>query len=389
MITYGKQKISKNDIVKVNKVIKNQFLSSGLEIEKFEKNLKKYLSCKYVKVCNSGTSAIELALDGIGVKKNDIVLMPSINFIAAYNLCSKRSLKIYLIDVDPITGQITEDNVLKCIKKNKIKKIDVFFSMYLGGYVYNLDYLFKLKKKYRFRLIEDACHALGSTYIINKNKYKVGSCKYSDVATFSFHPLKSITTGEGGAVCTNFKYIDDRINFYRSHGIKRNKSSHWKYDVVLNGNNYRLSDINCALGSSQLAQINSFFLFRKKIYSLYFKEFENFSENLKLVNQNNKNINSYHLIILNINFDALKKNKDFFIKYMKSKKIICQFHYTPIYHFSVFKEKIDIFDFNGSENYFLNAISIPIFYDLSYFNQKKIIFHIKNFINKFKKNTYV
>ena len=177
--------------------------------------------------------------------------MPSINFISSYNLCSTLEAKIYLIDTDPVTGQISYESVLNCIKKNKIKKIKIIITMYLGGYVSDNIKIFNLKKKYKFLMIEDACHALGSEYLHKNKKFRMGCCKHSDMSVFSLHPLKTITSGEGGIISTNNKILNDKLKIFRSHGIIRNKKKHWDYQIKLSGFNYRLSDINCALGLSQ------------------------------------------------------------------------------------------------------------------------------------------
>ena len=199
----------------------------------------------------------------IGLKKNDNVIIPAINFIASFNVCKILNANVYLADVDPITGQMTAETLKECIKVNKIKKVKLIISMYLGGNALNVKEFYKIKKRYDCFLIEDACHALGSEYNDGNKKIRIGSCKHSDVCTFSFHPIKSITTAEGGAITTNNKKIIDKIALLRSHGIIRNdKHKHWDYDVKTHGYNFRLSDLNCALGISQLKKLKKFISFR-------------------------------------------------------------------------------------------------------------------------------
>ena len=192
--------------------------------------------------------------------------MPSINFISSYNLAKIMQLKVYLVDVDQYTGQVSPKKILECIKINKIKNIKAVITMYNGGYPENIKEFNEIKKKYNFLLIEDACHAFGSEYKYKNEYFKIGSCKHSDISTFSLHAIKSITTGEGGIVTTNNFKIAKNVELYRSHGILRNNKKHWKYDVVKHGYNYRLSDINCALGLSQLKKINLFLNKRKKYF---------------------------------------------------------------------------------------------------------------------------
>ena len=376
-IPYGKQFIDKTDKNLVLASLSNDLITTGPFVEKFENQLKKYLKSKYSYVCSSGTAAIHLAMMSINLKKDDIILMPAINFIASYNIAKIMQLKVYLVDVDELTGQITSDKVLECIKKNKLKKIKALIVMYHGGYPENSKKYNNIKKKYNFFIVEDACHALGSEYKYKKKSFKVGSCKHSDVSTFSLHPVKTITSGEGGIVTTNNIKIAKNIKLLRSHGILRNKKKYWEYDVLKHGFNYRLSDINCALGLSQLEKINFFLKKRKTIYKKYKLELQNFNPHL-LLPKYSKNIkSSHHLFIINIMFDKIKKNKNHFLKYLNKNNILGQYHYIPIYKFSSYKEKF--FSFPGSEKYFKNSVSIPIYVNLSFKDQKKIIKTIKDY----------
>ena len=377
-IPYGRQLIDKSDKKLVLNSLSNDLITTGPLVVKFEKELKKYLKCKYSYVCSSGTAAIHLAMLSIGLKKNDIILMPAINFIASYNMAKIMGLKIYLVDVDEYTGQITPNKILECIKKNKLKKIKALVAMFHGGYPEYLKQFNNIKKKYNFCIIEDACHALGSEYKYNKKFIKVGSCKHADISTFSLHPLKTITSGEGGVVTTNNIKIARNIKLFRSHGILRNKKKHWEYDVLKHGFNYRLSDINCALGLSQLKKINFFLKKRRKIYEKYLANFKNYNSKL-IVPKYSKNIKpSYHLFLINMAFSKLKKSKDHFMRYLIQNNIVAQQHYIPIYKFSIYTKKS--ISFPGSEKYFNNSISIPIFTNLNNKNQNKVIKTIKNYL---------
>jgi len=378
-IPYGKQCIDKHDKKFVLDSLQNNFITTGPYVEKLEDKLKKYLKCKFSHVCSSGTAALHLAMLSLDLKKNDIILMPSVNFIASYNMAKAMNLKVYLVDVDNYTGQITPEKVLECIKKNRLKKIKALIIMHNGGYPEHTASFYNLKKKYNFSIIEDACHALGAEYKYKNKFVKIGSCKHSDICTFSMHPVKTITSGEGGIVTTNNLKISKKVKLLRNHGINRNNKQHWKYDILNIGFNYRLSDINCALGLSQLNKINFFLKERKKIYNKYYEKLNNFDSNLK-IHKYSKNIKpSFHLFLININFKKLKKNKDHFFEYLKKYKIISQFHYIPIYNFSIYKGKR--IKLNGSEKYYRNVLSIPIFVSLKSIEQKRIINIIKKYFN--------
>ena len=372
-ITYGKQYIDRADKLSVLRTLSKDIITTGDEVNNFEKKIKRYLKCNYATVCNSGTSAIFLALGGIDLKKNDVVVMPAINFIASYNISKFYEAKIYLADVDKITGQMTPQNVIDCCKKFKINKIKAIITMHHGGYPINTYSFFKLKKKFGCYIIEDSCHALGATYQSKEKKIKIGSCNHADISTFSLHPLKTITTGEGGIVTTNSKIINNKLKMMRSHGITR-KKNHWEYDVKTHGLNLRLNDFQCSLGISQLKKINKFILKRKKISNLYDKYLKE-SNDIRLIEYSKKIKPSYHLYIIHLNNGSISlKNK--FIKFMLKKKIYIQYHYIPIYKFTICNEKEE---YKNSEKYYNTALSLPIHYGLTKIEQMYVIKNIFKF----------
>jgi dTDP-4-amino-4,6-dideoxygalactose transaminase len=276
---------------------------------------------------------------------------------------------------------MTPQTLLECIKNNKLKRIKAIVTMYLGGYPEHVIEFYKIKKRFNCYLIEDACHALGAKYLYNSNFLSIGSCKHSDISTFSLHPVKTITSGEGGFVTTNNKIFYNRIVSLRSHGINKDKKFHWKYNLSNSGYNYRLSDMNCALGLGQLKKINKFLNFRRRIFNTYKIQFQ----------KNNSTIvfpyytvskPSYHLFLISINFKKIRSTKDKLLKFLRKNNIFCQYHYIPIYKFRLFNKKINLNFYKGAEFYYKNTISLPIFYDLNILFQKKIINKINFFFNK-------
>ena len=234
LIPYGRQYISNLDIKSVKDSLKKEKITTGSYVSKFEKKISNYLGVKYATSCSSGTAALHLAFNALELKQNDNVIMPAINFIASYNICSQYKSKIFLADVDPNTGQMTPETLETCIKRNGLKRIKLVITMYLGGYPENIFKFYKLKKKYNFYLVEDACHALGAEYLHKKRYIKIGSCIHSDLCAFSLHPVKTITSGEGGLILTNNNKIRKKLNLLRSHGIEREKN-HWKYNESIEG----------------------------------------------------------------------------------------------------------------------------------------------------------
>jgi len=380
IIPYGRQYIDIQDIRFVSKALKEDLITTGRYVKKFENKISDLLKVKYVASCNSGTSALHLALMAIDLKKDDAIIMPAINFIAVYNMARLMNAKIFLADVDSLTGQMTPRTLLDCIKNNRLKKIKAIITMYLGGYPENVIEFYNIKKKFNCYLIEDACHALGAKYFYNKRYFPIGSCRHSDISTFSLHPVKTITSGEGGIVTTNNKIFYNRVFSLRSHGIHKDKNFHWKYSVNKFGFNYRLSDINCALGLSQLKKINKFTNYRKKIFSIYQKNLKKNNNIINLPIYSKKNKPSFHLFLISMNFRSLKSNKDKLLKIFKKNNILAQYHYIPIYKFNLFNKKINLNFYQGAENYYKNTFSLPIFFNFKFKSQKLIIKRIKFFI---------
>ena len=389
MILYGKHYIDTLDKKKLISSLNSKYLTSGPLVKKFESKIKSIVKSKYVSVCNSATSALLVSFYAINIKKDDVIIMPAINFVASYNMAKKLGAKIFLADVDKYTGQMNYQNIINCIKKFKLKKIKAIITMHLGGYPEHSEEIFSIKKKYKCFIVEDACHAFGAKYDYKKKKLPVGSCLHSDITTFSFHPVKGVTTGEGGAITTNNLKLYNKICLLINHGIIR-KKNHWNYDVVLNGFNFRLSEINCSLGLSQLNKLASFIAYRKKIYSYYKRKLKSYEELIKIPKYKIKNISSHHLMVISMNFERLKSNRNTFFKYMLKNKIYLQFHYHPIFSFSIFENKKNkIFylkNYPGSLFYAKNSCSIPIYHKIGIksvdYVLDKIQFFLKNHTTK-------
>lgn len=387
-IPYGKQSVSAQDIKRVAQVLKSDFLTTGPETVNFEKNFQKKIGSKYALSCSNGTAGLHLAFLAIELKKNDVVVLPVVNFIASANMAYNLGAKIFFADVDSFTGQITPETLIACIKKNKITNIKTVITMYNGGSANNYKNFYNLKKKYNFFLIEDACHALGSKYSIKKN-LKVGCCRFSDISVFSFHPIKSITTGEGGMLTTNNKVLFNRINLHRNHGIVRKKSNklkyHWHYKILTSGYNYRLSDISCALGDSQLSNLENFISKRQKIFNHYLKRLKSLNEYIFFPAKKEDQVSANHLFIIHLKLEKIKISRDLFIQKLYKKKILTQVHYIPVYD-QPFYKKIIKSEFPNANKYYKSCLSLPIFNDLSFKDIDYISLSIKEIIEKFKKN---
>lgn len=378
-INYSKQSINNSDIKQVVKILKSSFLTKGHYTLKFEEKIKNFCKSKYAVATINASAALIMACKALGVKKNDYVWTSNVTYVASINCALHLGAKIDFLEIDKNTFNICtdflEDKLKIAKKKKKLPKAIVL--VHLGGFPCNLKKIYQLSKKYNFNIIEDASHALGSTY---KNS-RIGSCRYSDLTVFSFHPVKNITTAEGGAITTNKinlykKILVIRENGYSTNGISQ-KIYPTKYDIVELGYNFRINEINSALGISQIKRITKF-INKKKIQSKrYFKELK--MDEIILPDKLILKYSALHLFIIKIKFNLLKINKFDFINILKKKNIFVNTHYIPLSNFTLIKKYLRK-KFIVSENYYQNAISIPLYPDMTYKEQSLIINLIKKTI---------
>jgi dTDP-4-amino-4,6-dideoxygalactose transaminase len=380
-IPYGRQYIDQDDILEVVRSLKKDLITTGNYVLKFEQEFKKLVKSKYVLSCNSATSGLYMAFRALNIKPNDNIVLPVVNFVAASNALKLIGANVYFADVCPLTGHMRPNDFINCVKKNKIKSIKAVITMYLGGYPQFLVDFYQLKKKHKFFLIEDACHALGASFIYKNQKQYIGSCKLSDICIFSLHPLKTITSGEGGVITTNSKQLYNKLVLLRNHGIK--KKNYIEYDISLASLNFRLSDINCALAFSQLKKIHVFVKQRKKIFERYnnvLSKYKLFT--IRKLDDFTKP--SYHLYTINLDFKKSKLSKKKLVDYLFLNKILTQQHYIPINNFSFYKQYRKE-NFSDASLYFRNSLSIPIYFNL---NKKKQNYIINLLLNFFKKSLH-
>lgn len=384
MINYGSQLIDKKDIKSVEKTLKSNFLTQGPQIKKFENEIKKIIGAKYSCVVNSGTAALHLACLALGIKKNDYVITTPITFLASANAILYVGAKPIFIDINSRNYCIDLTLMEKKIKYfSKKKKIKAAIITDYAGQPCDWKKIKQMSTKYNFFTINDNCHSFGSKYY-NDTEYAL---KYADIVTHSFHPVKIITTGEGGNIATNSKKIFQRVNLLRSHGVERNNSlkkkfGNWYYEMKELGYNYRMPDINAALGLSQIKKINKFLKRRKQIAEFYNKNLIK-NNNITLPFVENFSDHSYHLYPVKINYENLKIKKKLFFKKLYEAGINLQVHYIPIHLQRYYKKKYKFKSGNYpvSENFYKKAVSLPIHCQLS--NQqldyivRKINFYLK------------
>lgn len=380
-IAYGKHFISKSDISAVNKVLKSDKLTQGPLVNEFEKKLLKKVNAKFGVAVNSATSALHIACMSLGLKKGELVWTSPITFVASANCAKFCGAEIDFVDVNNYGLMCVNDLEKKLIKAKKNNRLPkVVIPVHLAGSSCDMKKIKKLSVEFGFYIIEDASHAIGGEY----KGSKVGSCKYSDICVFSFHPVKIITTAEGGMATTNNDTFARKMRLFSSHGITKeedefdfkNKGS-WHYEQHILGYNYRMNELQAALGISQIERLEKIVNERNKLYKIYKKEFNDFDISILEIPNNVRS--SVHLAIIKVNFNI---HKELFER-LRREGIGVQLHYQPV-HLQPFYRRLGFKegDFIKSENYAKESITIPLYPGLRKNKQKLIVKKIKNILKE-------
>ena len=376
-IPYAKQHIDKKDIDSVIKTLKSDFITQGPKIRDFEKAFSDYIGVKHAVAVNNGTSALHAAVLSLGLKPGDRVITTPITFAASANCVRYVGGEVWFADIDPNTYLISLSKVKELIENYPKGFFKGIIVVDFAGLPVNLEEFRLLANKHNLWIIEDACHAPGAYFIdSNGNKQKSGNSKYADIGIFSFHPVKHIACGEGGMITTNSDFIYDKLNLLRTHGISkkniRNSDGFWYYEMKSLGYNFRLTDIQSALGISQLSKNDNGLKKRNHIAIKYKSAFKDL---IKFQHLPKNSFNAHHLFVIEI--DKRKKLYDYLRKY----NIYAQIHYIPIHTFPYYK-KIGYkdADLSSSEHYYSRCISLPMYPTLSNSDQKFVIDKVLDFV---------
>jgi len=386
MISYGKQSIDKSDIDAVVEVLQSDWLTQGPTVELFENDLKTYFGADHCCVVSNGTAALHLTGLALGWKPGDIVITSPITFLASANCIIYAGATPDFVDIDPCSYTIDPNRLEQKIKDyhGKGKRIKAVVAIDFAGHPCDWEALRTIADQYELKLVNDNCHALGARYN-GDIQYAV---KYADVVTQSFHPVKNITTGEGGAVLTKDAHIDEKIRLLRSHGMAKspdfidNKDEQWYYEMHEVGFNYRITDIQCALGISQLKKLDDFVVKRGKIAERYDEVFGS-DKRFIIPAVSDKVDHAYHLYPLQIEFEKLNIEKVLFFYKMMGKGMNLQVHYIPVHMQPYYQERFGFGkgNFPLAENYYQNEFSIPLYPALNNADIEKIIKDITSYVN--------
>lgn len=359
-ISYGRQWIGKDDIKEVVEVLKSGWLTQGPKVEEFENALARYCKAKYAAVFSSGTAALHSAYLAANLNEGEVITTP-LTFAATSNMLVFCGAKPVFVDIEQGTLNINPEKIAKRVNSKTKAIVTVDF----GGNPCDYEKILAIAKKHNLIVIEDACHALGAAY---KNK-KVGS--FADMTIFSFHPVKSITTGEGGAVITNNKAFFEKLKIIRNHGIiKKPDRGKWYYQISEPFFNYRITDIQCALGLSQLRKIDRFIKRRREIAKIYQKALKDVAS-IILPKESALGSSAWHIYPVRL----LKGNRKEFMEQLHKNDIGTQVHYIPLHMQPFYKKNFGYKkgDFPVTEEYYRCALTLPLFPAMKNWEIQKVI----------------
>jgi UDP-4-amino-4,6-dideoxy-N-acetyl-beta-L-altrosamine transaminase len=377
VIPYGKQDINQADISSVIDVLQSDFLTQGPQVPLFEKKLVDYCGVDYGVAVNSATSALHIACLSLGLGKGDWLWTSPNSFVASANCALYCGAKIDFVDIDIQTYNLSakelEKKLIQAKQEDKLPKVVI--PVHFAGQSCDMRKIHALSQEYGFKIIEDASHAIGGQYL----EKPIGGCQYSDITVFSFHPVKIITTAEGGLATTNSKELAEKMRLFRSHGISRDKSlmtrdpdGDWYYQQVGLGFNYRMTEMQAALGISQMHRLDKFVSKRHILQERY----DLLLSGLPIIGpyQDRDSYSALHLYPIQIDLNKVRKNREQIFNFLVENDVGVNVHYIPIHTQPYYLQfGFSKGDFPNSESYYSRAISIPLFHNMAVEQQDKVV----------------
>ncbi|MDP2193999.1 MAG: UDP-4-amino-4,6-dideoxy-N-acetyl-beta-L-altrosamine transaminase [Alphaproteobacteria bacterium] len=372
MLAYGRQLIDEDDIQEVIHALRGNMLTNGPYVEQFEAKLCQVTDSPYTVACSNGTTALHLALIALDIGPGDSVLVPAVTFLASANAVRYVGADVVFVDIDPDTGLITPETLVAAIEQHPNHKFKAIINVHFAGQCGDLEGIYALAQKHGLRIIEDGAHAIGSSYFgADGSVHAVGKNRYSDITTFSFHPVKTIAMGEGGAITTQCPDLSQRMRTLRTHGMVRDPKQFqqvahgpWYYEMQELGYNYRVSDINCALGLSQLRKLDAFIKARQHIVDYYDAAFTHMPH-IQPMKQLSSSKTAWHLYVVSCDFNQIGRSQAECAKFLATKGISVHVQYMPLYYHPYYQKLYGDMRLPGAESYYKNSLCLPLYVGLS------------------------
>lgn len=394
-LPYSRQHVTQEDIDAVTAVLRSDWLTQGPAVSAFEDNLADYLGCREAVACSSGTAALHLSMLTLGLGPGDVVVTTPNTFVATANCARFVGAEVRFADIDPATGLIDPAAVAALLEQDTERNIKAVIPVHFAGQPADLPTLYELANRHGAWLVDDACHALGAGYTHEGQTYAVGHTPHSDLTVFSFHPVKHIAVGEGGAIVTNHKDLADRLCLFRSHGIRRQDfiipdqactpegvANPWYYEMTELGYNYRLTDLQAALGSSQLTRLPQSLARRNEIAARYTALLaQTFPADIVHPLAVRPDVDhAYHLYVALIDFDRLGLPRATVMNRLRAAGIGTQVHYIPV-HLQPYYRRLETMDqvrLPEAERYYAQALSLPMYPELSLADIERVVTRLES-----------
>ncbi|MBO6503819.1 MAG: UDP-4-amino-4,6-dideoxy-N-acetyl-beta-L-altrosamine transaminase [Kordiimonadaceae bacterium] len=370
-LPYGRHAVDEDDIEAVVDVLRSAPLTAGPKIPEFEQAFARYIGVKEAVVCSNGTAALHLAAMAAGLQPGDVAIVPAITFLATANAVRMTGAEVCFADVDAETGLMTPETFSAALQQAQ-GPVKAVLPVHMNGQSEHMEAIRCIATENGLKVITDCCHALGADY---KEGGKPGDGKYEDMATFSLHPVKSIAMGEGGFIVTNDEQLAHQMRLLRSHAMEKDPeqwqrdagfdsegaANPWYYEMQMLAYNYRATDMQCALGLSQLKKLDNFIASRRKIADLYDKAFAGMSNSVKPVRRSVDCVSAWHLYVVQFDFEAIGLERAALMKKLQSLGVGTQVHYVPVSSQPYYVERYGRQDMPGAESYYAGILSLPIF----------------------------
>ncbi len=362
MLPYGRQTIDEDDIAAVAQALRGDFLTTGPTVEAFEDAFADQVGAQHAVACSNGTAALHLAMLALEVQPGEAVIAPSITFLATANCARFVGAEVVFADVDPQTGLMTPNTLAEAMTRLDGRRLRAVLPVHLRGDTAELPALEAMAKSANAVLVEDAPHALGSSLKFGNTVQRVGDCAHSAMATFSFHPVKTIATGEGGMVTTNDARLAERLRRLRSHGMIRPQDGDpWWYEMPEIGFNYRLPDILCALGISQLAKLDAFAARRRALAARYEAALKPLAPLVVQASRPDWSDPVLHLMVALIDFQAAGRTRREVVEALRARGVGTQVHYIPVHTQPYYRERYGERDLPGANAWYERCLSLPLY----------------------------